>query len=105
MVLSRLPGLLLQQGSSRLLRPAVGVVGHAQNSKQAAATSSPTSSSRHFSSTPTPASEEAGSSSSSPAFGLTEEQEQIFTLAREFAKEKMLPHAAAWEEDKARQFS
>lgn len=24
----------------------------------------------------------------------------MFALAREFAKEKMLPHAAAWEEDK-----
>jgi len=38
-------------------------------------------------------------SSSGP--GLTEEQENMFALAREFAKEKMLPHAAAWEEDKA----
>jgi hypothetical protein len=35
------------------------------------------------------------------AYGLSEEQENMFALAREFAKEKMLPHAAAWEEDKA----
>jgi alkylation response protein AidB-like acyl-CoA dehydrogenase len=36
------------------------------------------------------------------AYGLSEEQENMLALAREFAKEKMLPHAAVWEEDKAR---
>jgi hypothetical protein len=39
---------------------------------------------------------------SSMAYGLSEEQENMLALAREFAKEKMLPHAALWEEDKAR---
>ncbi|MCE7029854.1 acyl-CoA dehydrogenase family protein [Jiella avicenniae] len=33
-------------------------------------------------------------------FSLTEEQEQIFQMARDFAAEKMAPHAATWEEEK-----
>lgn len=98
-----MPGLLWQQGNSCVLAAVGSAVafGHALNPQQAAATSSLLSSSRHLSSTPILASEEAGSSSS-PAYSLTQEQESIFALAREFAKEKMLPHAAAWEEDKAR---
>ena len=34
-------------------------------------------------------------------FALTEEQSQIFAMAREFATEKMAPFAARWEEEKA----
>ncbi len=33
-------------------------------------------------------------------FALTDEQEQIFQMARDFAVEKMAPFAAAWEEEK-----
>ena len=33
-------------------------------------------------------------------FSLTDEQEQIFQMARDFATEKMAPHAATWEEEK-----
>jgi hypothetical protein len=40
------------------------------------------------------------SSEASNSYGLSEEQENMFALAREFAREKMLPHAAAWEQDK-----
>jgi len=34
-------------------------------------------------------------------FAMSEEQAQIFTMAREFAVEKMAPHAARWEEERA----
>ncbi|MBB4002923.1 acyl-CoA dehydrogenase family protein [Aurantimonas endophytica] len=34
-------------------------------------------------------------------FSLTDEQQQIFTMARDFAVEKMAPNAARWEEEKA----
>ena len=34
-------------------------------------------------------------------FALTDEQSQIFSMARDFAVEKMLPFAACWEEEKA----
>jgi alkylation response protein AidB-like acyl-CoA dehydrogenase len=34
-------------------------------------------------------------------FSLTNEQQQIFSTARDFAIEKMVPHAARWEEEKA----
>ena len=34
-------------------------------------------------------------------FALTDEQSQIFAMARDFAVEKMAPHAASWEDDKA----
>ncbi len=34
-------------------------------------------------------------------FALTDEQSQIFTMARDFATEKMAPHAARWEDEKA----
>ncbi|WP_206455747.1 acyl-CoA dehydrogenase family protein [Aurantimonas marina] len=34
-------------------------------------------------------------------FALSDEQGQIFAVARDFATQKMAPHAASWEEDKA----
>ncbi|MEX6508861.1 acyl-CoA dehydrogenase family protein [Jiella sp. M17.18] len=34
-------------------------------------------------------------------FALSDEQAQIFAMARDFAVEKMAPHAARWEEEKA----
>ena len=52
--------------------------------------------------TTSPSAAAAGEGEGSSTYGqLSEEQESMFQMAREFAKEKMLPHAAAWEEDKA----
>jgi hypothetical protein len=95
-MLSRLPALL------QCSRGLAATVATAQP-WLSAARQQPSSQSFHRSFlTTSPSAAAAGESEGSSTYGqLSEEQESMFQMAREFAKEKMLPHAAAWEEDKA----